>query len=97
VPKKIIFKESGEEFEIIIMKLELHRGLLKKRSSSFSWDVPPNASYEIYHGGEPKTTTSRDELDKFYYIKFTNPLRKDTIVIASVLLFLIIVVVIIYR
>ena len=36
VPKKITFKESGEEFEIIITKLELRRGLLKKERDSFN-------------------------------------------------------------
>ena len=100
VPKKITFKESGEEFEIIITKLKLQRGLFKKERDSYNWDVPPNASYDIYHGepssgSEPRRITNRDEFED-YYIKFTDPWRRDVIIIASVLLFLIIMVVIVY-
>jgi len=86
VPQEVIFKRDGQEYRIIIKELKVIKTWLKKWTRSLIWDVPPNASYQIYHG-EPNskliTSTSNDE-DK--EIEFTNRWNSRTILAGSIIL-----------
>jgi hypothetical protein len=91
VPQEVILKRDGQEYRIIIKELEVIKTWLKKRTGSLTWDVPPNASYQIYHGepdSELITSTSNDE-DK--EIEFTNRWNSRTILAGSTILVLIVV------
>lgn len=96
-PKEVVFEKDDKVFKIIIEELELWSGLLKKKVKGWFPELPPNASYQIYHGesgSDPREITDRGE--DFEYVRIANPWRKDLIVIASVLLLVIIIVIIVY-
>jgi len=89
VPKEVVFEKDGEEYRIIITKLEVWQGWLKKKTGLFNWKVSPNSSYDIYHGepsssSEPITTKKSEEKD--YYIKFTSPWRTGVILVTSLII-----------
>lgn len=94
ITKEIVFEKDGENFRFIIKKIEVWKNLLKCGVRSYCFEVPPNASYRIYHGeasygSEPEISTNEKKND---YVEFTNKWKIDPAVKLLFILFLIIIV-----